>query len=169
MDVLELFSDMEKAIEKIRDDTQKLIDEKFHGMLWVSEPRYKNYFLFYGTYFDVKQLFQLVNKRINFFGNDFNLQSYCLDKHGKLEIIDAKEKFKIEFRPRMGGDIIEYQGVQYEVSGFTTDDKIAINKIENDGNSSRDTIFISKNEPYTMIYSKYFDYHIKDRVKRLFQ
>lgn len=168
--IKDLLEDMQNKLNSIMDETQEKIERELKGKLWVSNPKYKMFYLFGGNYQDVKTLYQLVRKKSHLFEDgEFDISPYNVKIHGPLSMIDAAGMFKNEFRPKTSGDIIEYNGKIYEVFGFSSNGNFGIIEIKDNGERIHTHLSLSPTDSFKMIYSKYYDYHIKDRVKNLYQ
>jgi len=149
----------------ILQEAQEKIENTFPEKLWVHHTRIgePEYFLYYGTIQEVKELYYLC-KNSYVFTEKFNPIPYNLVNHGVLEPINAVEEFAKLFVPHTIGDLIEYKGIIYKVERFTPNGDFYLQS----KNMEEPIFILEKNEDYKMIYSRKSGYHIKDRLRRLF-
>jgi hypothetical protein len=87
------------------------------------------------------------------------LQPYNVCLHEGTHFIHAKKMFDSNFKPKQMGDLIEIEGVIWNVIQLT-ENKIRVQ-------SSNRMMWILKKSLFKMIYSKNSNFDIRDRLQRL--
>lgn len=102
--------------------------------------------VYYGDY-------DLVNKLIGLQYLSYKIEKFDIKKHRIFDIEDAQESFNKIYKPKMVGDVVEYEGDQYKVTGFNDDGGIWIKDM-----NGKD-LHIDKNEAKKckLVYSEYYN------------
>jgi len=114
-------------ITKIKEDLNKVFD-KYQDKLWyvkVSGCSYGDPYEYDAKRYDWsnENIYvgskENVNQVISLQYLSYKIEPFNLEKHIFGKMIDAKKEYVKAYVPKMSGDIVEYQGQECKVSGFS--------------------------------------------------
>jgi hypothetical protein len=141
---------------------QMALDKAYPAGLWVFDKGVDRYAAYAGSYEQVVDTVFLLN------GDKFDakqvktrITAYQFEMHGQIEFMDAKAVFERNFTLHLAGDILEIKGNLWEVCWIH---EFVVHLQSLDGYKQME---MDKKTSYTLIYSKYFHFDIRDRLQRL--